>query len=158
MAEIFETAHCIVALGGDIINTVPKYNMTAGEIAVLQTIHGKDAVNDLEPSGTVKRSNRAERARLDSLYSSEMKRRDGQCVVAKLYPGAAARIFQRLDELELAIVQFKPGLAPEGLNDAAEAEMKEIEKGVLLADGLDEYTEDGDDDMDIQGDGPGVLS
>jgi hypothetical protein len=137
MADIFETAHCHVALGGDTLNTVPKYNMTAGEIAVLQMIHGKDAISEIEPSGVVKRSNRVEKARLQAEYGKAHDGR-GNSTLEKLYPGAAARIFQRLDELELAGVQFKAGLAPEGLDDDADAAMADLEEGMLLADGGDE--------------------
>lgn len=139
MADIFETAHCHVALGGDTLNTVPKYNMTAGEIAVLQMIHGKDAINEIEPSGTVKRSNRVEKARLLTQYGKAHDGRGGS-ILEKLYPGAAARIFQRLDELELSSVQFKAGSAPEGVDDEADEAMADMEEGMLLADGGDEAT------------------
>lgn len=139
MADIFETAHCHVALGGDTLNTVPKYNMTAGEIAVLQMIHGKDAINEIEPSGTVKRSNRVEKARLLVQYGKAHDGRGGS-ILEKLYPGAAARIFQRLDELELSSTQFKAGLAPEGVDDEADEAMADMEEGMLLADGGDEAT------------------
>ena len=163
MADIFETAHCEVALGGDINNTVVKYDMTAGEIAVLQIIHGKDAVTSIEPSGTVRRSNRVEKARLTAIYGRAADR-NGNSLLEKLYPGAAARIFQRLDELELSGSQFKPGLAPEGIDEADAAEQKAINEGSLLADGsVDEDAANGldepeaDDQADDQADEPAAA-
>lgn len=135
--DIFETANCHVSLGGDVLNTVPKYDLTAGEIAVLQMIHGKDAILEIEPSGTVKRAQRVEKARLQSMYGKAHDG-NGNSLLEKLYPGAAARIFQRIDELELASVQFKAGLAPEGLDDAADEAMEDVKEGFLLSDSADE--------------------
>ena len=159
-ADVFETANVLIALGGDLNNTVPKRNITAGELAVLQVIHGNDAILDIEPSGVVKRSMRAERSRLDTIYSTDQKRKDKSCPVGALYPGAAARIFQRLDELQLASVQFKPGMAPEGIDEREERELRAINAGALLADGsvdeeFEDSSDDADDDLDIRGeDGP----
>lgn len=131
--EIFETANCFVNLGGDTLNSVPKYDMTAGEIAILQMIHGKDAITEIEPTGVVKRANRAEKARLTATYSKAHDG-NGNSLLEKLYPGAASRIFQRIDELELASVQFKAGSAPEGLDDAADEAMEEVKDGLLMSD------------------------
>jgi hypothetical protein len=133
--DVFETANVMVALGGDIGMTVPKFGVTAAEIAVLQTIHGNDAVLAIEPKPVVQRTMRVERARLDKIYSSDAKRKDGKCPVAAIYPGAAARLFQRIDELQLASSQFKPGLAPEGVDQREEDELLAIQEGMLLADG-----------------------
>jgi hypothetical protein len=136
--DIFETANVLVALGGDIGMTVPKHGVTAAEIAVLQTIHGNDAILDILPlpeKDWAKRTMRVERARLDQVYSSDAKRKEKQCPVAAIYPGAAARLFQRLDELTLASVQFKPGTAPEGIDDREENELLAVQEGMLLADG-----------------------
>jgi hypothetical protein len=133
--DVFETANIMVALGGDIGMTVPKRNVTAAEIAVLQTIHGNDAILNIEPSGVVKRTMRVERARLDQVYSSEAKRKEQQCPVAAIFPGAAARLFQNIDELHLAVSQFKPGLAPEGIAEREEDELLAVQEGMLLADG-----------------------
>ena len=162
--DVFETAHILVALGGDLNNTVPKRHVTAAEIAVLQVIHGNDAIVDIEPSGVVKRSMRTERARLDQVYSSADKQRMKTCPVAALYPGAAARLFQNIDELRLATVQFKPGLAPAGISEREEDELRAVQEGALLADGsVDEDKledmdsvddrESGGDDDDLRGEG-----
>lgn len=133
--DVFETAHVLVALNGDLGMTVPKRHVTAAEIAVLQTIHGNDAVIDIQPSGVVKRTMRVERARLDQEYSNDAKRKEKRCPVAAIYPGAAARLFQRLDELHLSSVQFKPGTAPEGIDEREEDELRAVQEGLLLADG-----------------------
>lgn len=133
--DVFETAHVLVALNGDLGMTVPKRNVTAAEIAVLQTIHGNDAILNIEPVGTVQRSMRVERARLDHDYSNDAKRKEKRCPVAAIYPGAAARLFQRIDELHLVSSQFKPGMAPAGIGEREEDELKAIQEGMLLADG-----------------------
>jgi hypothetical protein len=136
--DVFETAHILVALNGDLGMTVPKRFVTAAEIAVLQTIHGNDAVIEIDPQPEdkwFKRTMRVERARLDKEYSNEAKRKEKRCPVAAIYPGAAARLFQRLDELHLASSQFKPGKAPEGIGQREEDELLAIEEGLLLTDG-----------------------
>lgn len=101
-----QTANILLALGGDAGNTVPKRNVTVGEIAVLRAIHGEESVTDIEPTGTVQRTSRAERQRLFQLYPA----RDNadNLIVNLLYPGAAARVFETLDELELNESFFKP--------------------------------------------------
>lgn len=136
--DVFETAHVLVALSGDLGMTVPKRFVTAAEIAVLQTIHGNDAVLQIEPlpeKEWFKRTMRVERARLDKEYSSDAKRKEKLCPVAAIYPGAAARLFQRLDELQLSSAQFKPCMAPEGIDQRGEDELTAIQEGMLLADG-----------------------
>ena len=153
--EVFETANILVALGGDLGNTVPKYAVPAGEIAVLQMIHGKDAIIEIEPlpaSKSVKRLNRIERARLEHIYSSDAKKRDNLCVVDKLYPGAAARIFTKIEELDLAEVQFKKGHAPAGATERFESERTLDEAGRSLASGAvtdeDLQKQFGDEEID----------
>lgn len=136
--DVFETAHILVALGGDLGMTVPKRFVTAAEIAVLQTIHGNDAILEIDPQPEAKwfkRTMRVERARLDKDYSSDAKRKEKLCPVEAIYPGAAARLFQRLDELLLSSAQFKPGKAPEGIDQRGEDELEAIQEGLLLADG-----------------------
>lgn len=103
--NVFEIADVMVALGGDRINTVPRYDVTAGEIAVLQVIHGNDAVFDVKPKGTIDRKQRVERSRLQAIYG-HARDHDGNSQVERLYPGAAARVFERLDELILDESQF----------------------------------------------------
>ena len=108
-----KTANIMLGIGGGRDNTFPKYDVTAGEIAVLRAIHGEDAVFDVEPTDTDAlnenggpRTNRQELARLKAIYGAA---RDGSGarVVEGLYPGAAARVYEAFDELELPGEYFK---------------------------------------------------
>lgn len=101
-----QTANIILSLGGDSGNQVPKYGVTAAEIAVLQAIHGNDAVADIEPLGDVQRSHRDERARLLAIYGRMRDQRDVS-PVSILFPGVAARVFETLAELDLDESFFK---------------------------------------------------
>jgi hypothetical protein len=100
-----QTANVMVALGGDTGNTVPRAGVTAAEIAVLRSIHGDEAVFDIEPTGSITRDNREERRRLLETYPA----RDGEnkLIVEQLFPGAAARVFEAIDELGLPEEFFK---------------------------------------------------
>jgi hypothetical protein len=101
-----QTANIMVALAGDRGNTVPRYGVTAAEIAVLRAIHGEDAVHDVDPiDGGVRRSNRDELRRLKETYMAGGKTHPA---VEALYPGAAARVFENIEELELPDEAFKP--------------------------------------------------
>lgn len=100
-----QIANALVALGGDKGNTVPKMNLTAAEIAVLRAIHGLDSVLEIEPVGEIERGNREERTRLRMAYPA--KDEDGNVIVDMLYPGAGARVYEGLDELELPEEAFK---------------------------------------------------
>lgn len=96
-----QTANCSLALGGDQGNTVPKFGITAAEIAVLRVIHGDDAVTNIEPAGEVKRTDRQEIARLTQVFGTNQDGRVRAKAVEALFPGAAARVFHTLDELDL---------------------------------------------------------
>ena len=106
-------ANIMLAIGGGRDNTIPKYDVTAGEIAVLRAIHGEDAVFDVEPSnqdalnenGGV-RTNRQELGRLKAAYGKASDG-NGAPIVEQLYPGAAARVFEDFDELDLPEDYFK---------------------------------------------------
>jgi len=102
-----DRANIMVALGGDMSNTVPKYDVTAAEIAVLRAIHGEGAVFDVTPTGTVARSHREEKERLRANYGRAMNR-DNKPILDDLYPGAAARVHEEISELELAPELFSP--------------------------------------------------
>ncbi len=93
-----QTAHILLLLAGDPGNTVPKRDITAAEIAVLRVIHGAEAVQDIEPADDVDRSNRDELVRLREIYG---KAERDKCPVERLYPGAAARVFEDLAELDI---------------------------------------------------------
>jgi len=94
-----QTANCYVHIAGDSGTTVPKYAITVSEIAVLRHIHGPDSITEIEPTEDVERNDRQEIARLHEIYSRPDTRNDGP--VGTLFPGAAARAFQTLDELDI---------------------------------------------------------
>lgn len=107
-----ETANILLALSGDTGNTVPKHGVTAAEVAVLRVIHGEDSVSDIEIIGTAEddgkaRTHRAERARLSERYGRQNEGRWSSPAVEMLFPGAAARVFETFDELDLPEELFK---------------------------------------------------
>lgn len=95
-----QTANILLSLGGDAGTTVPKYGVTASEIAVLRAIHGPDAVRDIEPIGNVERSDRDEMRRLHEIYDRAGVKPQEQ-VVSEIFPGAGAAAIKRLDDLDL---------------------------------------------------------
>lgn len=102
-----QIANIMLAIGGERGHTVPKYAVTASEIAVLRVIHGDEAVFDVEPTGEADVSNRAEMQRLHFIYGAA-KDSEGVSIVRTLFPGAAARVFQTLEEIGLEDVYLKP--------------------------------------------------
>lgn len=102
-----ELANVLLALGGDRNNTVPKYEVTPAEIAVLAAIHGSDAVFDIEPLGTTRQTNfREERERLLELYPA--KNEDNKLIVLEVYPGVAPVLHTEIATLGLDESLFKP--------------------------------------------------
>lgn len=97
-----ELASVLVSIDGDAGNQVTKV-VTAAEIAVLRELHGNDAVTEIQPLGEVDppRSHREERARLLQIYGKPDSNGRDSSPVSTLYPGAAARVFERLDELDI---------------------------------------------------------
>lgn len=131
-----QTANIMLSIGGDSGNTVYKANVTAAEIAVLRAIHGDDAVRDIDPQGDINRSNRDEITRLRSIYGKA--RIDDAAgakvpVVNALYPGSAARVHEKLSELDIpeefykAKERAKPTdkEGPKALDDMTKAELLE---------------------------------
>lgn len=131
-------ANIMLAIGGGRDNTLPKYNVTAGEIAVLRAIHGEDAVFDVEPTSEDaknenggNRSNRQELSRLKMIYGKASDG-NGVALVEGLYPGAAARVFEDFEELDLPDDYFKatgrvarvaPAAEPEAAKPKTKAEL-----------------------------------
>lgn len=125
-----QLANIMLGIGGGRDNTVPKYGVTPSEIAILQAIHGEDAVHDVEPlEEEVDRSNREELSRLRGLYGGA-KDGNSNVVFDALFPGAAARAFQSLDELGLPEVFFK---AQTRMKAKPAAEEKPAKKGKAKA-------------------------
>jgi hypothetical protein len=102
-----QLANCLVAVGGDVGNTVPKYDVTAAEIAVLRAIHGEHAVIDIEPTRDIQRGNGEELGRIRANYGNA-RDTENNSIVNMLFPGAAARVFQTIDELGIPEEFFKP--------------------------------------------------
>ncbi|HWU92963.1 MAG TPA: hypothetical protein VN106_06910 [Sphingomicrobium sp.] len=109
-----QSAKVLVAVGGDIGNTVPKI-VTAAEIPVLQGIHGDEAVHNIDPLDAPflnsltgqPITNREELMRLKGIYGGA---RDGENhrVIDVIYPGAGARLPETIAELDLPEQFFKP--------------------------------------------------
>lgn len=130
-----QTANCWVALGGDTGNTVPKFEVTPAELAVLQLIHGSDAVFDIVPGADVNRSNRDERSRLLATYGKPEGSREPSAVNV-LFPGIAARLPEAFDELDIDESFFKatgrastkpaPAVVEEVVDDPEPAPVKKM--------------------------------
>lgn len=103
-----QTANILLMLGGDRDNQIPKYGVTPSEVAVLRLIHGDESVTDIEPTGELKRSSKEERQRLTDIYSRVQPNGVRKAVeVDALFPGAAARVFETFDELDIDESMFK---------------------------------------------------
>ena len=95
-----QLANALLALGGDRGNSVPKYRVTAPEIAVMMAIHGVDAVYDITPlDDEVTREPRAEKARLFEKYPARDD--DGKPYVEVVYPGGDPAMHQDIADLGL---------------------------------------------------------
>jgi hypothetical protein len=112
-----QLANALLALSGDTGNTVPKYNITPSEVAVLQFIHGSDAVTNIEIlDREITVASRDERDRLSETYGAYEGDRFRSRAVEALFPGAAARVFQTFDEMGLDESLFKTGHAPKAVD------------------------------------------
>lgn len=77
-----------VQLGGDADNQVRKHKLTPAEMKVLEVIHAgkKAALIDIKRTGSVNRTDRKERARLELLYGSDV-------LVGTKYHGLVQKLF-----------------------------------------------------------------
>lgn len=128
-----ETANILLALAGDTGNTVPKHGVTAAEVAVLRVIHGDDAISEIEIIGEAEddgkpRTHRAERARLSERYGRQNEGRWASPAVDALFPGAAARVFETFDELDLPEEMFKAERPTRASRVSRKAEEPVVEK------------------------------
>ena len=102
-----QTANIMLALGGNLGQTIPKFGVTPAEVAVLREIHGNASVFDIQPlDEDVERTSRQERSRLLELYGKPPGSRE-MSAVEYLFPGAAARVYESFDELEIDESFFK---------------------------------------------------
>lgn len=109
-------ANILVAIGGDQGNQVPKYNVSAAEIAVLRAIHGEDAVREVEPVSAPKDDDgkairvdeRQELQRLRETYGGAHNE-DREAFIDIVYPrGAGTKLVTSLSDLDLPEESYKP--------------------------------------------------
>jgi hypothetical protein len=67
---MFKLYSCKIRLGGNVQNEIRKIGVTAPEIEVYRALHGSDAVLDIVEAGSVKRTDREERERIESIFAS----------------------------------------------------------------------------------------
>ena len=114
-----EQANIILTIGGstDSGYQVPKMNVTAAEIRLLQAIHGDESVTDVEPLedpalnvDDEPRTQREELARLSEVYR-QARVDDGngsqRLVIQTLFP-VASSLPKTIDDLDLNEAFFKP--------------------------------------------------
>lgn len=110
-----ELANVMLNIGSDGSAIISKEKVTPAEVAVLRVIHGDDAVTDIEilDEDAVNefgkpRTHRQEIARLNEIYGRNLPE-GGRAAPAvdRLFPGAAARVFESFEELELDESLFK---------------------------------------------------
>ena len=65
---MYDICSCVVALGGDVRQTVPKPIVTVPEILLLQSIHGGDAITNIIITGQEKRTDESIRDELGVMY------------------------------------------------------------------------------------------
>lgn len=93
-----QTCDCTVHLGGDLRMQVRKRNVTVAEIAVLQAIHGRDSVVDIQVTGRLNRYGPVrERDRLRAIYQ----RNPEKPYVDQLFSGPVPVLPTKLSELVL---------------------------------------------------------
>ncbi len=128
-----QVATIMLALSGDSGNTIQKYNVTPGEVAVLRELHGADSVTDiLIMEEEVDRTSRAERQRLLDIYSRVQPNGSRTApAVDNLFPGVAARVFETFDELELPDEFFK--VPPQRAEEPEEAKPEPAPKAAKSA-------------------------
>lgn len=96
-----QRANIMVGLGGGRDTTVPKYGVTAAEIAILRALNGDDSIHDVERvEDDDETPPAAEYGRLKGIYGAH-RDGDGNRTFDKVYPGAGARLFDKLSDLGL---------------------------------------------------------
>lgn len=129
-----ELANCTLALGGDAGNTIQKFEVTPSEIAVLRLIHGTDSVTEIEIIGEEYRTGRHERDRLSQSYGKSEEGVWSSKPVDALFPGVAARLFDKFEELELDDSFYKAErLAPKKTAPKAEPVASKPKKTAIKA-------------------------
>lgn len=153
-----QKANALVAIAGDIGNTVPKSGLTPAEVALLSAIHGENAVQNIEILD--KETDIAARQLLQDLavkYGRAMGR-DNLPIIRSLFPTATSPVPGTFAELGLAEEQFTQasldkmggGESPE--TDAADKPLAKMTKAELVG-----YADDNELDVDMNANKPELL-
>lgn len=115
-----QTATILLSLSGERDNQIPKYDVTPAEALLLRALHGDEAVTEIEVNEEgVDTTSRAERARLFNVYSRPNPRGGRLCPeLDGLFPGAAARLPEKFEEVELDESFFKEPARKAAVKDA----------------------------------------
>ena len=89
-----QRVNCFVRLGGDMLNTVPKQGVTVAEIAILQHLHGADAVVEIQP--TTNKQDIAHAAEIERLRDTY-----GLKAFAEVFPGRITNLPIYLKDIEI---------------------------------------------------------
>lgn len=101
---------CKVRLGGSLNMQIYKPRVSVAEIAVLQAIHGGDAVQSIKPVRMTKESHAVEAERLRLFFGPE--------VIARLWPGLNPRLPVKLSDI---------GIGEDGIGEDVEAQVNDPE-------------------------------
>ena len=145
-----QIANILLAVAGERGHTVPKYEVTPSEVAVLRLLHGDDAVTDIEVLDDIKRSHRAERDRLAEIFGRKSAEgRHTAPAVDALFPGAAASLFERFEELDIPEEFYKAEIRmkPTAKAPKTKAKKPEVEVAPVEDDADDGGEEMSDNDM-----------
>ena len=94
--------NCVINVGGDALNAVPKANVTTAELLLLQAIHGQSAVHSIEVVDNPTTSGVEERDRLLSRYSKYRK------VVDAIWQNNGGSFPSDIRTIGLSSTLFKP--------------------------------------------------
>lgn len=82
-----QIAKCEVRLLGSIANSVPKYNVTPPEVAILRALHGQDSIVRIQQTDSDRRSHKDEYERLERIYGAT-ENNEGVKVFYKMFPAS----------------------------------------------------------------------
>jgi hypothetical protein len=101
-----QLVNCLVALGGDPRNTVPKYGITVAEAHVLRAIHGHESLLDVQPLD--EESDVSPRAEITHLAETYFARdEDGANIVSKVFAGGVASVPMEIADLDLPETSYR---------------------------------------------------
>lgn len=125
-------------LGGSLLHTVPKTDVTPAEILVLRALHGEDAVTSVRPTKFDKtRRHEAEFERLSTLYdraaSASAPGEEAKSVMGTLFPGAMKKLPVHLKDIGLGYLLSPSSVAAAAREDADQAALDAARKGALEA-------------------------